>query len=306
WDIYAKMLFPLGYGYPLWHPAPENDSIYGTREVDLGSVGWIDGGRFRHIFNAMKPAEDEFNRNRVPDDFQRLEPSGLVITGEEDEITQSRLHSRTVTEVRGSAGLETSAIPAGCGFNFICTEDEGAFLHLKPPGVSKRISSKKHIVDYIRAHFESWFEFATQAHEGPGLILSPEEIIFVSGTIKTARWACSAFSGEYRHKEGTITCDISMLASADVSLSISNHVVPKEFSNFGPLAREISLSARLIDPHDQEDERPQARGVLTVPVQSPPSCVFIHYFKYRRRLFLSPTVIKAAAVPHELPPDSPE
>ncbi len=90
------MLFPLGYGYPLWHPAPENDSVYGRREVDLGSVGWIDGGRFRHIFNAMKGPDDAFNHNRVPNNFQRLDPSGLVITGEEDEITQTRLHSRHI------------------------------------------------------------------------------------------------------------------------------------------------------------------------------------------------------------------
>ncbi len=156
----------------------------------------------------------------------------------------------------------------------------------------------------MKSHFESWYEFATQADEGPGLRLSQEEIMFVSGTVKTARWSCSAFSGEYRHKEGSITCDISGLASAEVSLSISNHVVPKEFTNFGPLERNPAVSP-LDNPPEDEEGSLSARAV-TEPSSSPPYCIFIHYFKYRKRLLLSPEIIQAAAGPHLLPPDSPE
>ena len=47
-DIYARRLFKLGLGYPLWEAeSPEN-------EVDIGDVGYLRQGRFYRLFNATK------------------------------------------------------------------------------------------------------------------------------------------------------------------------------------------------------------------------------------------------------------
>ena len=60
WDLYAKAMF-RSYRFPLWHADPELDSQYGPWEIELGSasVGYIDKGKFHHIFNAMKDAHQE-------------------------------------------------------------------------------------------------------------------------------------------------------------------------------------------------------------------------------------------------------
>ena len=38
WTIYAKQLYPQGYGYPLWQPDPDPKAC----PVDIADVGWLD------------------------------------------------------------------------------------------------------------------------------------------------------------------------------------------------------------------------------------------------------------------------
>lgn len=103
WNIYAQMLSGLGHGYPLWHPGPEIDENYGFREVDVGAVGYVDDGRFRHLFNSLRSAEDSFNKDRVPQQFEQLHRQTLQISGPEYSITQESFLSQTVRETNVSA-----------------------------------------------------------------------------------------------------------------------------------------------------------------------------------------------------------
>ena len=181
---------------------------------------------------------------------------------------------------------------AGAHFGFECSTDAGAFLLLAPLAVSKEIQSKKHIADYMRRHFPQWSELANSRF---GLGLKDEEIVYVSGTTKTTKWAVAAFHGEYRRKEGSITADFGSLMGIDISVSISDEMLPSSYYRSGP-AREpdLSVGARLV-PNGNEP-------VVSVPQERCDQCIFLHYYKMKRRLGWKPTPIQAARGPHELLP----
>lgn len=67
WNICTSELSDLGYGYPLWHPAPTK---YG--EVEIGDVGYILEGCFYRLFNATRSSDDPVNARGVPKGFVKL------------------------------------------------------------------------------------------------------------------------------------------------------------------------------------------------------------------------------------------
>ena len=185
---------------------------------------------------------------------------------------------------------------AGAHFGFECSTDAGAFLLLAPPAVSKEIQSKKHIADYMRRHFPQWSELANSRF---GLGLKDEEIVYVSGTTKTTKWAVAAFHGEYRRKEGSITADFGSLMGIDISVSISDEMLPSSYYRSGPVREpDLSVGARLV--HNGNEP------VMSVPQERCDQCIFLHYYKMKRRLGWKPTPIQAAGGPHELPPPDPD
>ena len=113
WEVYAKALVKH-WGYPLWHAGPEADPSVpsGYREVEVGSVGWVDQGRFRHLFNARRGRDDPFNLDRVPDDFERFEPKNVTETPPEAVIIHPYIASGSVSKVAvsgdASGGLSFS------------------------------------------------------------------------------------------------------------------------------------------------------------------------------------------------------
>lgn len=69
-NAYAKELWSLKHGHPLWGPEPS--SAFGA--VRLGDVGYLDEGRFCFLFNAMRPVEDPMNTRGVPESFRIFTP----------------------------------------------------------------------------------------------------------------------------------------------------------------------------------------------------------------------------------------
>lgn len=102
WDIYAKELIPLGFGYPLWGAEP--DSQFG--EVQLGDVGYLRDGYFCFIFNAMAPADDARNVQRgVPDNFEIFRPPNPTPVERPHAITQGQLRSHNLRSSAVAAGV---------------------------------------------------------------------------------------------------------------------------------------------------------------------------------------------------------
>ena len=53
WDLYAEMLYPLRYGYPLWDPTIEcGDGQKAARNSWVGMVGFVENGKFRPLLRS--------------------------------------------------------------------------------------------------------------------------------------------------------------------------------------------------------------------------------------------------------------
>ena len=65
-DVYTRLMFQRGHGYPLWEPEPTE-----CGEVLIGDVGYVLDGGFYRLFNAMAAPEDPLNqRHGVPEGFE--------------------------------------------------------------------------------------------------------------------------------------------------------------------------------------------------------------------------------------------
>ncbi len=189
-----------------------------------------------------------------------------------------------------------SPIPVASGggsFSFKCGADAGAFLMFSPKGYSRDIESKRHIVNYMREHFQHWMNFADKF----GLDLKEEDLFFVSGTTKTCRWAVAAFQGQYKKKQGMVTADFSSAAGLNLSVSISNQSLPQPYYGTGPRRRPGSSAPSALRASESPDESDTQEPI--------DQCIFMHYYKMKRRIW-GKIPMKAAAGPDELPSPDPE
>ena len=135
-----------------------------------------------------------------------------------------------------------------------------------------------------------------------GLGLKDEDMIFVSGTKKTTRWAVAAFQGDsFRNKEGFVSGRLGALASAEFSIRISDYLLPTDHYRTGPVSlQQEGQSSRLPIP-DRAGEGPTDSEQPTNS-QKPNQCIFVHYYKMKRRPFKwGREPVRAAAGPGQLP-----
>ncbi|KAI0782806.1 hypothetical protein C8Q75DRAFT_811393 [Abortiporus biennis] len=64
---YAEQLSHLRYGHPMWRPEPLD-----LESVLIGDVGHIVDGRFQRLFNAVRPETHKVNLRGVPENFHPL------------------------------------------------------------------------------------------------------------------------------------------------------------------------------------------------------------------------------------------
>lgn len=178
----------------------------------------------------------------------------------------------------------------GASWSFKCSADSGAFLLFDPIAYSRDIESKRHVVNYIREHHAHWVDFVSKF----GLDVREEDILFISGTTMTSKWAVAAFHGQYRKKQGMIRADLSSYAALDLSVSISDESLPQGYHSSGP-RRRGALNASASTQPDQE----------SLNVDEADQCIFLHYYKMKRRVWLY-RHMKAGAGPHELPSPGPD
>lgn len=72
YDIFREELAKRfhAYGHALWEPSP--GELYGP--VAIGDVGYISGGKFHRIFNALLPKDHRTHENfGVPEDHEPLQ-----------------------------------------------------------------------------------------------------------------------------------------------------------------------------------------------------------------------------------------
>ncbi|RDX57014.1 hypothetical protein OH76DRAFT_1335776 [Lentinus brumalis] len=272
WAIYQQHLNNLHHGLPLWDPTPKK-----SLEIVEGSVLYpgIDG-TFSVLFNTRKGWNDtHWQPHGVPLDFKPLdeEYSPLVIDGPRTVFGLRGWNCRSVEcEREVSAGVRAGA------------KSSGAVLALDHHPKTTYIESSAHIASYMSRYHASWLEMAnSQSPSGLGLGLNLEELYFVSGTTKVPQWFIGVFEGEEEsEREGHLECTVSDVFDLTVQSSEVHTLRRSPILKKGPL--EVPAETEL--PWDQ--------------------CIFIHYYRMKRRRLRVPKVIRAAAGPHELPAGEPE
>lgn len=129
--------------------------------------------------------------------------------------------------------------------------------------------------EYVHENHRSWYDFATSL----GHALEPEDLILVFGWMKTSEWALAACTNYGRMHEISFDSQIGSMASAQFGVTLSHDVDMSVDQRCGPLSksRGTSSAAECL-PHDQ--------------------CLFLRYYKLKRRLFRGVKVV-AAAKPHD-------
>lgn len=169
-----------------------------------------------------------------------------------------------------------SVASGNISYNFQCSSNRGALLFLQDHADRLYLHPNKSIPRYIATHYKSWCDFATEKDIEFGDEL--EGPILIRGWIKTAGWAVAVMMAESRSHELNISGGIQGIASASLSFSFSESVQASTHHRIGPQRatdiQELSgITSSLL--HDQ--------------------CIFLSYYKVKRRLLGSPKVIKAGA-----------
>ena len=145
-------------------------------------------------------------------------------------------------------------------------------LILKQAAHREVLHPSKDLAQYIIRNHRNWYRFAQDVFR---LDLKEEDIIFIHGSVKTAEWALAAAT--QRAREGSLLFggEFGPLARATFSVSASRSAAMSMEHRSGPKVARLGAGAE-----DSQNEFDQ--------------CVFLHYYKIKRRQFLGPKVIRAA------------
>ncbi|CCM03868.1 uncharacterized protein FIBRA_06019 [Fibroporia radiculosa] len=288
YNVYAEQLSRIGYGYPLWDPEPTE---YG--EVIIGDVGFVSEGAFYRLFNATRPADDTSQKLRVPDGYRPLPSESYA--PKKRSIAPGHLHSQTLTDISVNGSFTVHG--AGAGGQFKCTDDQGALLVLKHGAEREALHPSRRMANYMRRNYASWWKFATETH---GLELAKEELLFIRGHVKAPEWAVAAFVHSGQSAKISLKADASGIGSAAFSFSHSSDATVTPAQNWGPKKKVAETQSRK-GKGKHKGKGPQTAVSDVAVEQKVDQCVFLHYYKVKVRLGFWPTVIQAAAGPHDLP-----
>nr|VWO96437.1 N/A [Ganoderma boninense] len=266
-EVYTKLLFKRGHGHPLWEPEPTQSG-----EVLVGDVGYMLDGGFYRLFNVTLPADHPLNkRHGVPDGYEPLTLPDTLRHYRPHALQAGPICSKSVTAVSADASVEAGTGPIGplAHIRFKFSDEQGAVLVLKNDAHREDLHPCRDLTQYILLNHAGWHQFARNVCR---LDLKSQDIIFVSGCVKTAEWALAAATDRARDGEIAFGGDFGPAGQASFSVSAT---------------REVSMSwEHRRDPHGTQGEG------------SKPSkfdqCVFLHYYKVKHRPFFVPKVLRAA------------
>ena len=179
----------------------------------------------------------------------------------------------------------------GASFSFELTEKQGAALLTKYRTYREDIELESAFEEYTKRHYDSWVTFARNARHGNDV-----KPVLVTGVDMTRDFAMIAYSNNSTHLSSEFTTSIPLLASASASAWGTWHTQGLVHTNCGPQLCSPPPSPDTLDLYP-----PDANRVDATPNEYN-QCVFIRYYTMRKRAFIFPKVIKAAAGPHDLGP----
>ncbi|CCM05272.1 uncharacterized protein FIBRA_07484 [Fibroporia radiculosa] len=307
--VYATQLFRCGEGFPLWSPEPTKHG-----EVLLGDVGYVRHGGFYRLFNAMSKAGDLVNKEfGVPnkESYQPFQKSEYGLNKQEAAIPAGPICSNSLRKTKVGGDVEAHAVEVG--FHFECSEDQGACLIVKDPATREELHPSRRMANYMSRNLQSWHDFATS--ETVDVDIALEDIMFVRGWVKTTQWAVAAITHEGRAAKLSIDGNFAGIAGAGISVEMaratSRHYAfrsgppeaqRQQISQSGsPFGKPKSNKSKKKQQQQQLQQTHEESSSAPTPVLEMNQCVFLHYYKMKRR-FLGIKKMEAAAEPQNLDP----
>ncbi|KAI0333363.1 WD40 repeat-like protein [Cubamyces sp. BRFM 1775] len=302
YNVYAEQLFPFKHGYPLWHPEPTKHG-----EVEIGDVGYFREGGFYRLFNTTRPREMQQHFG-VPDHYTPFVVNQYLLN-ESKDVIKTQLTSRSVKTVDASGNVSVSAgsIEAiGGGLKFTCQRERGAFLFVRPAADSYQMHQSRSFSRYMMTQIDEWYHFATDRLD---LDLAREDIIFVSGTVKTEDWGLGAFTHQGSGGEISFQANVGPFAQGSFNFNRAHMVTSGAEWRTKPLDRPSSvLSSPVVGliaaPESEESSSSSLASASSLSLQRTQSggrkdqSVFLHYYKLKTRWWRN-KVIRAAAGPND-------
>ena len=274
-------------------------------------MGYVRRGRFHLLFSAGLPLGERQLGIDVPLTFKSLNIGPI-------DYTQPRLpgclstntvrqtgvgigasispapYVPTVTSVSSYASdIHSRMLGPGINISFELAEEQGAALVTKYRTYREDVELESASKAYTKRHYDSWVAFAQDT--GHGDDISP---VLVTGVDMTRDFAMMAYSSNGASFTSEFTTSVPGIALASASAWGTWRTEGLVHTNCGPQLCRPPPSTRAIDSTPSGND---CTGTLPDEYDQ---CVFVRYYTMRKRAFVFPTVIKAAAGPHDLGPGS--
>ena len=170
-----------------------------------------------------------------------------------------------------------------------------------------RLDAERAIVDFMRGNFHSLVEFANEC----GFDVGEDSLLLVCGTTKAPSCITATYSGFAQGIQGSVSGGVGPLASANLSVTIGNQVQSPTFQRAAPRPIPVRGSATLpgpaqpiplsMQPSEAVRSSPGASSSGLTSNAPPGMCLFMNYFKLKRRMGWFKIPMRAAAGAHRLP-----
>lgn len=144
------------------------------------------------------------------------------------------------------------------------------------------IHRSRQLETHLHQNWKKWHIFVTDVLQ---VGIDIDEMIFISGTHKTANWAVASYveagrSSLFRFDASSpmVSCAFSLLSSSGVEMPPHQH--------WGPQRRTSSVTG---------SPSSQGSGDVDQNEIKKDQCVFINYYKMKRRRLFPPKVLRASA-----------
>ena len=179
----------------------------------------------------------------------------------------------------------------GASISFEHTEKEGAALVTKYPTYRGDVQRESTFKAYTKRHYDSWVAFAHNTGHGDDI-----KPVLVTGVDMTRDFAMMAYLNNGTKLKSEFTTSVPMVASASASVWGTWRTEGLVHTNCGP---QLCCPPSLIQAADLTPSGNSDTGIVPDEYNQ---CVFVRYYTMRKRALMFPTVIRAAAGPHDLGP----
>lgn len=229
----------------------------------------------------------------MPEGYQVLEYSSVLVKHKEDVLEKSPYCSRNVTADRiAQSGGESYVLPIGNAFEafsricrdadssetqykFSSSKSRGAVLYLDDAANQAVVPKNEVWIRYIKENYPAWIASLKE----PGLHV---ELIVVRGWVKASAWAIAAWCNKGEARE-IILSGSGSIAQAGVTFKPPDEGGPVADNRIGPLDKQ-----EILQSHDP------ASGLKR------DQCIFMSYFKVVDRVVWFSLKAKAGEI--DLPP----